>query len=53
MWIVRRGHRLLDAIHGVQLRNYGILKTLALVTVNTGWEAIHIEPFFLLIPWQQ
>ena len=53
MWIVRYGHRLLDVIHGVQLRNYGILKTSALVTVNTGQDAIHIEPFFLLKPWQQ
>ena len=40
------GHRLLDVIHGVQLGNYGILKTLALVAVNMGWDVIHIEPFF-------
>ena len=29
MWIVQHGHRLLDVIHGVQLGNYGIFKTLA------------------------
>ena len=46
MWIVRCGHRLLDVIHGVQLGNYGILKTSALVTVNMGQDAMHIEPFF-------
>ena len=46
MWIVWHGHRLLDVIHGVQLGNYGILKTLALITVNMGQDAIHIEPFF-------
>ena len=46
MWIVWRGHRLLDVMHGVQLRNYGIFKTSALVTVNMGPDAIHIEPFF-------
>ena len=43
--IVRRGHRLLNVIHGVQLRNYGIFKTSALVTVNKGRDAIYIEPF--------
>ena len=46
MWIVWHGHRLLDVIHGVQLRKYGIFKTSALVTVNTGQDAIHTEPFF-------
>ena len=46
MRIVWHGQRLLDVIHEVQLRNYGILKTSALVTVNTGLDAIHIEPFF-------
>ena len=40
------GHRLLDAIHGVQLGYYGIFKTSALITVNVGWDAIHIELFF-------
>ena len=45
MQIVRHGGGLLDAIHGVQLRNYGIFKTSALVTVDMGWDAIHIEPF--------
>ena len=44
--IVRCGQRLLDVIHGVLLGNYGILKTLALVTVNMGRHAIHIELFF-------
>ena len=39
MQIVWHGHRLLDVIHGVQLGNYGILKTSALVTVNMGWDA--------------
>ena len=46
MQIVWCGHRLLDVIYGVQLGNYGILKTLALVTVNMGRDAKHIEPFF-------
>ena len=46
MWIVWHGHRLLDVIHRVQLGNYGILKTSALVTMNTGQDAIHIEPLF-------
>ena len=46
MWIVWCGCRLLDVIHGVQLGNYGIFKTLALITVNVGQDAIHIEPFF-------
>ena len=46
MRIVRHGHGLLDVIHGVQLSNYGIFKTSALVTVNTGRDAIHIKPFF-------
>ena len=45
MRIVWCGHRLLDVIHGVQLRNYGIFKTSALVAVNTGRDAIHIKPF--------
>ena len=45
MQIVWCGHRLLDFIHGVQLGNYGIFKTSALVTVNMGKNAIHIEPF--------
>ena len=44
-WIVWHGHRLLDVIHGVQLRNYGIFKTSALVAVNMGRDAIHIELF--------
>ena len=44
MQIVWHGHRLLDVIHGVQLGNYGIFKTSALVAVNMGWDAIHIEP---------
>ena len=46
MQIIGCGHRLLDVIHGVQLRYYGIFKTSALFTVNVGWIAIHIEPFF-------
>ena len=46
MQIVGCGHRLLDAIHGLQLGNYGIFKTSTLVTVNMGRHAIHIEPFF-------
>ena len=46
MQIVWHGCRLLDVIHGVQLGNYGIFKTLALVAVNMGRDAIHIEPFF-------
>ena len=46
VWIVWCGHRLLDVIHGVQLGNYGIFKTLALIAVNVGWDAIQIEPFF-------
>ena len=41
MQIVWCGHRLLDVIHGVQLRYYGILKTLALITVNAGQDAIY------------
>ena len=45
MQIVWRGHRLLNVIHRVQLGNNVILKTLPLVTVNMGWNAIHIEPF--------
>ena len=52
MQVVRHGCRLLDVIHGVQLGNYGILKTSALVAVNMGQDAIHVEPFFPLIPWQ-
>ena len=44
-WIVWCGCRLLYVIHGVQLCNYGIFKTSALVAVNTGQDAIHIEPF--------
>ena len=43
--IVWRGCRLLYVIHGVQLRNYDIFKTSALVAVNMGRDAIHIEPF--------
>ena len=45
MQIVWCGHRLLYVIHGVQLRNYVIFKTSALVAVNTGRDVIHIEPF--------
>ena len=45
MQIIWHGHRLLDVIHGVQLGNDGIFKTLALIAVNVGWDAIHIEPF--------
>ena len=45
MWIVWCGHRLLDVIHGVQVGYYGIFKTSALITVNAGWDAIHIKPF--------
>ena len=40
------GPRLLDVIHGVQFGYYGIFKTSALIAVNAGWYAIHIEPFF-------
>ena len=43
--IVRCGHRLIDVIHGVQMGDYIIFKTSALVTVNTGQNPIHIEPF--------
>ena len=46
MQIAWHGHRLLDVIHGVQLGNYGIFETLALVAVNAGRDAIHIEPLF-------
>ena len=46
MQIVWHGHRLLDVIHGVQLGFYGIFKTSAIITVNMGQDAIHIEPFF-------
>ena len=45
MQIVWGGHRLLDVIHGVQLGNYSIFKTLALIAVNVGQDAIHIESF--------
>ena len=48
MQIVRHGHKLLDVIHGVQFRYYGIFKALALITVNVGWNPIDIEPFGLL-----
>ena len=44
-WIVMCGHRLLEVMHGVQLRDYGIFKTSALTTVNAGWDPIDIEPF--------
>ena len=44
MWIVRHGPRLLDFIHGVQLENYSIFRTLALITVNMGQNLIDIEP---------
>ena len=44
--IVWHHHRLLDVIHEVQLGYYGIFKPLALITVNAGWDAIYIEPFF-------
>ena len=47
MWAVRCGHRLLDVIHGAQFRFNGIFKTLALITVNGGQDAIHIEQLFL------
>ena len=46
MWIVWHGHRLLDVIHGVQLGYYGIFKTLALITVNSGQDAVQIEALF-------
>ena len=46
MQIVGHGHGLFDVIHGVQLGNYGIFKTSALIAVNTGQDAIYIEPFF-------
>ena len=46
MRIVGCGCGLFDVIHGVQLGNYGIFKTSALITVNTGRDAIYIEPFF-------
>ena len=46
MQIVKHGSGLLGVIHGVQLINYGIFKTSALITVNMGQDAIHIEPFF-------
>ena len=46
MWIVWHGHRLLDVIHVVQLGNYGLFQTSALVTVNMCRDAIHIKPFF-------
>ena len=45
MQIVWCGCRLIDVIHGVQLGYYGIFKTLALITVNVGCDAIYIEPF--------
>ena len=44
-WIVRHGHRLLDVIHGVQLGDYGVFKTLALIAMNAGWDPIDVEPF--------
>ena len=52
MQIVGCGHRLLDVRHGVQLGNYGILKTLDLVTVNMGPGCHTHRTIFTLIPWQ-
>ena len=46
MQIVLPGHRLLDVIHGVQCAYYDIFKTSALIIVNMGWDALHIEPLF-------
>ena len=45
MQIVRHGHRLLDVIHGVQFRYYGIFKASALITLNAGQNPIDVEPF--------
>ena len=42
---VRHGHRLLNAIHGVQMTDYIIFKTLALITVNADQNPIDTEPF--------
>ena len=44
MWIVRHGYRLLDVIHGFQLGDYIIVKTLALIAVNASQNAIDVEP---------
>ena len=45
MWVVRCGHSLLDLIHGVQVGDNVIPKTLALITVNVGWNPIDEKPF--------
>ena len=45
MQIVRHSHKLLDFIHGVQMGNYSIFKTLTLITVNVGQDSIDIEAF--------
>ena len=43
--MVRYGHRLLDAIHGVQFRYNCIFKASALIAVNAGQNLIDVEPF--------
>ena len=45
MWVVKHCCRLLDVICGVQVENYRILKTSALIAVNAGWNPIEKEPF--------
>ena len=38
------GHRLLDVIHGVQMRDDIILKTSTLITLHVSWNPIDIKP---------
>ena len=45
MQIIRCSHRLLDVIHEVQMGNYTVFKTSALITVDAGQNPIYVEPF--------